>query len=113
MLKIYLNVKKTILYSIIINYAKIILKCTSYNKNKFYHNSLKAIPGSRQREVRLERVEIYLVFNHIFKVIPHDCPRIAKSLLSSFSTGPRYKNIVQGTSYILGINPGGWLEHVL
>ena len=41
---------------------------------------------------------------------PH--PLIAKSPLSSFSTGPRYKNIVQGTSYILGINPGGWLEHV-
>ena len=56
----------------------------------------------RDREVRLERVEINLVFKRIFEAIPHVCPRIAKSPLSSFSTGPRYKNIVQGTSYILG-----------
>ena len=67
----------------------------------------------RDREVRLERVEINLVCKRIFEAIPHVCPRIAKSPLSSFSTGPRYKNIVQGISYILGINPGGWLEHVL
>ena len=79
----------------------------------FYHNSLKANPRSRQRQGRLERVEIYLIFKHIFLAIPHDCSPIAKSPLSSFSTVPRYKNIVQGTSYIVGMNPGGWFEHVL
>ena len=35
---------------------------------------------------------------------------IAKSPLSSFSTGLWYKNIVQGTSHIVGNNPGGWFR---
>ena len=63
MLKICLYIKK--IYPII-NYTKINLKCTLYNENKCYLNSLKAIPGSRQRQGRLEKVEIYLVFKHIF-----------------------------------------------
>ena len=38
---------------------------------------------------------------------------IAKRPLSSVSTGPTYKNIVRGTSYFVGMNPGGWFERVL
>ena len=40
-------------------------------------------------------------------------PPIAKSPLSSFSAGPWYKNVVQGTSHVVGMNPGGWFKHVL
>ena len=53
MLKICLYIKK--IYPII-NYTKINLKCTIYNENKCYLNSLKAIPGSRQRQGRLEKL---------------------------------------------------------
>ena len=38
---------------------------------------------------------------------------LAKSPLSSFSTGPRCKNIVRGASHVEGLNPGDWFEHVL
>ena len=62
---------------------------------------------------KLERVEIYFVFEHIFLAIPHDCPPITKSLLSTFSTGPRYNDTVRGTPYVMGVNPGGRFEKVL
>ena len=42
------------------------LKVHYVRLNKFYLNSLKAIRGSRQRQGRLERVGIYLVFKDIF-----------------------------------------------
>ena len=37
----------------------------------------------RDREVRLERVEINLVFKRIFEAIPHVCPRVKAHLAVS------------------------------
>ena len=62
--------------------------------------------SSRQSQNRLERFEIVLIIRlsqspfpfSAFKVdslaIPHDSAPIAKRPLSSFSAGPKYKNIV-------------------
>ena len=41
------------------------------------------------------------------------CSPIAKRPLSSFSTRPWYKNVVRGTSHVVGMNPRGWFKHVL
>ena len=37
-------------------------------------------------------------------------PPIAKSPLSSVSTGPWYKNVVRGTLHVVRMNPGGWFK---
>ena len=46
-------------------------------------------------------------------VSPPPPPPIAKRPLSSVSKGPTCKNIVRGTSYVVGMNPGVWFEDVL
>ena len=108
MLQIYLYIKETILSLIT---QKILL--TSSIRYIIYNTKKSSITTPSRKSLvqgkdRADLKELRFISSlSSFSRPFHDCPPVAKSLLSSFSTGPRYKNIVRGTSYVVGMNPGG------